>query len=479
MGRTAFDKIWTMHEVARLPDGTSLLHVDRHLLHELTGLEALKQLEKRDLPVHSPGLSFATVDHVISTRPARDEASLGARPGDEPWSSDMVEGMRAKSREHAIQLFDTADGRQGIVHVVFPELGLSLPGALIVCSDSHTCTHGAVGAVAWGIGSSEAVHVLATQTIRQRRPKTMRVTVDGQLGDEVSAKDLVLFLIGRIGAAAGTGYAVEFGGRAIRALDMDSRMTVCNMAIELGAKIGFIGPDDVTFDYLRGRPYAPTGAQFDAAVSHWMKLTSDDDATFDREYQIDATAVRPQITWGTSPEQVIATDERIPDPREEADPKRRQAMEVALKYMDLQPGSAIAETRIDRVFIGSCTNSRLSDLQAAAKAVRGRKVASHVCAWIVPGSLTVKRAAEEAGLDAIFLAAGFEWRTPGCSMCVAVNGDTVAPGQRCVSTSNRNFIGRQGPGARTHLASPAVAAASAIAGRIADPQMLAQAGAPL
>jgi 3-isopropylmalate/(R)-2-methylmalate dehydratase large subunit len=477
MGRTSFDKIWSLHEIAVLPDGTSLLHVDRHLLHELTGLDALRQLEKRGLPVRNPDLSFATVDHVISTRADRDDAGGGARLGDESWSSEMVEGMLASSRQHAIPIFDTEDGRQGIVHVVFPELGLSLPGALIVCSDSHTCTHGALGAVAWGIGSSEAVHVLATQTIRQRRPKTMRVTFEGRLEGAISAKDLVLHLIGHIGASAGAGYAVEFAGQAIRSLDMEGRMTVCNMAIELGAKIGLVAPDEVTFAYLRGRPYAPTGPGFDAAVAHWKSLATDPDAAFDREVRIDVAVVRPQVTWGTSPEQVIATDGFIPDPDQVTDPKRREAIAAALQYMGLQPGHRIAGTRIDRVFIGSCTNSRLSDLHAAAKVAQGRRVASHVRAWVVPGSLPVKRAAEEAGLDAIFRDAGFEWRTPGCSMCVAVNGDVVAPGQRCVSTSNRNFVGRQGPGARTHLASPAVAAASAIAGHIADPRMLTRAGA--
>ncbi len=468
MGRTAFDKIWSLHEVAVLPDGTSLLHVDRHLLHELTGLDALKQLEKRALPVHSPELSFATVDHVISTRADRD--SSDARPGDEPWSAAMVEGMRERSRAHAIPIFDVRDRRQGIVHVVFPELGVSLPGALIVCSDSHTCTHGAFGAVAWGIGSSEGVHVLATQTIRQRRPRTMRVTVDGALAPGVTAKDLVLHVIGQLGASAGTGYAVEFAGPAIRALGMEQRMTVCNMAIELGAKIGFIAPDEVTFEYLRGRPFAPAGAAFDAAVAHWRSMTTDTDAVFDREERIDASAVRPQVTWGTSPEHTMAIDAAVPDPAAEADPKRRQTMQLALEYMGLAPGQRIVDAPVDRVFIGSCTNSRLSDLEAAAVVVRGRRVAPNVRAWVVPGSLTVKRAAEAAGLDAVFRAAGFEWRSPGCSMCVAVNGDIVAPGERCVSTSNRNFVGRQGPGARTHLASPAVAAASAIAGRIADPR---------
>lgn len=466
MGHTAFDKIWDLHEVARLPDGSSLLHVDRHLLHELTGLDALRQVERRGLAVHTPELTFATVDHVISTRPTRDAAGP---PGDEAWSSEMVDGMRDRSRAHGIPVFDTTDGSQGIVHVVFPELGVSLPGALIVCSDSHTCTHGAVGAVAWGIGSAEAVHVLATQTVRQRRPKTMRITLEGRRADDVSAKDLVLYVIGRIGASAGTGYAVEFAGSTIRALDMEGRMTICNMAIELGAKIGFVAPDDVTFEYLRGRPFAPKSTEFDEAVAHWRSLVTDPGAAFDREVQVDVSAIRPQVTWGTSPEQVTSVDGLVPDPADEANGVRRQAMQSALDYMGLAPATPIRDIRIDRVFIGSCTNSRLSDLRAAADVVRGRKVAPRVRAWVVPGSLSVRRAAEAQGLDRVFTEAGFEWRTPGCSMCVAVNGDVVGRGQRCVSTSNRNFVGRQGPGARTHLASPAVAAASAIAGRIVSP----------
>jgi 3-isopropylmalate/(R)-2-methylmalate dehydratase large subunit len=467
MAQTIFDKIWDLHQVAELPGAVSLLHVDRHLMHELTGVEAIGQLEKRGLPVRNPELTFAALDHVISTRPGRDNSTDGA--GDAPWSTMMVDAMRKSSSQHGIRCFDTADGRQGIVHVIGPEQGVSLPGSVIVCGDSHTCTHGAFGAIAWGIGSSELVHVLATQTIRQRRPKTMRVTFSGMLAEGVGAKDMIMHLIGRLGASAGTGYAVEFVGPAIAAMDMEARMSLCNMSIEFGAKMGLIAPDQTTFDYMCGRPFAPCGAQFEAAVAHWRTLVTDRDAVFDREVSIDATKIYPQVSWGTSPEQVMAIDGTIPDPQQECDPARREAMLAALDYMHLRPGQPISGTPLDRVFIGSCANSRLSDLQAAARVVRGCKVAPHVRAWVVPGSLLVKHAAEQEGLDKVFLDAGFEWRAPGCSMCVGANGDLVAPGERCLSTSNRNFVGRQGPGARTHLASPAVAAASAIAGCIAAP----------
>lgn len=465
MPNTLFDKVWDLHQVEELPGGVSLLHVDRHLMHELTGVAAITQLERRGLQVASPGLTFATVDHVISTRPGRTG-------GDEEWSTVMVDAMRSQAARLNIERFDIGDGRQGIVHVIGPELGLTMPGLSIVCGDSHTCTHGAFGALAWGIGSSELVHVLATQTIRQRRPRTMRISFDGVAGPGASAKDLILHAIGAIGASAGTGYAVEFAGPAIRALDMEGRMTVCNLAIELGAKFGIVAPDQVTFDYLRGREFAPAGEAFDAAVASWKQLVSGPDAVFDHEVRIDAALVRPHVSWGTSPEQVARIDATVPDPAAESDPARRAQLAGALAYMQLQPGQRIDQIRIDRVFIGSCANSRLSDLQAAAAVVRGRHIAAGVTGWVVPGSLAVKRAAESEGLDQVFRAAGFEWREPGCSMCVGANGDLVAPGQRCVSTSNRNFVGRQGPGAMTHLASPAVAAASAIAGTIANPDMI-------
>jgi 3-isopropylmalate/(R)-2-methylmalate dehydratase large subunit len=462
MGTTLFDKIWNQHVITELPGGESLLHVDRHLMHELTSVAAIRALEARGASVHDPSLTFATVDHVISTRPGRTA-------GDAEWSTIAIDALREQTTRLGIERFDIDDGRQGIVHVIGPELGLTLPGLLLVCADSHTCTHGALGAIAFGIGSTEQLHVLATQTIRQKRPKTMRVRFDGQPGPGVEAKDMILYLIGVLGTSAATGYAVEYAGPAIDALDMEGRLTLCNLSIELGAKIGMIAPDAVTSAYVAGREYAPEGAALEQALDHWRSLASDADATFDREITIDATLIRPQVTWGTSPEQVMAIDGRIPDPADEPDPVRRETLEKALSYMQLQPGDRLDETTIDRVFIGSCTNSRLSDLRNAASIVKGRHVAPHVQAWVVPGSIDVKRHAEREGLDHIFIDAGFEWREPGCSMCVGANGDLVGRGERCVSTSNRNFVGRQGPGALTHLASPSVAAASAIAGRIALP----------
>ncbi|MEO7032172.1 MAG: 3-isopropylmalate dehydratase large subunit [Herbaspirillum sp.] len=465
MAKTLFEKIWSAHEVTKLPGAVSLLHVDRHLIHELTGASAIKQLERRGVEIHSPELTFATLDHVISTRPGRTA-------GDEEWSTTMVNTFREQTTKMKVARFDIKDGRQGIVHVIGPELGLTLPGLVIVCGDSHTCTNGAFGAISWGIGSSELVHVLATQTIRQRRPKTMRVNFNGTLGEGVGAKDMILYLIGLLGTSAGTGYAIEFSGPAIRQLDMEGRMTVCNLSIELGAKMGMIAPDDVTFSYIQGREFAPKGEQFKSAVESWKLLATDVDAIFDKEIDVDVSKIKQQITWGTSPEQVTAINGRVPDPETESDTARRKQLTAALAYMKLQAGQRIDEILIDRVFIGSCANGRLSDLQSAARIVKGRHVASRVTAWVVPGSLQVKRQAEAEGLDQVFLKAGFEWREPGCSMCVGANGDLVLPGQRCVSTSNRNFVGRQGPGAMTHLASPAVAAASAIAGTIADPEMI-------
>jgi 3-isopropylmalate/(R)-2-methylmalate dehydratase large subunit len=365
-------------------------------------------------------------------------------------------------------MFDIDEPGQGIVHVIGPELGLSLPGCLIVCGDSHTCTHGGLGALAFGIGSSELTHVLATQALIQRRPKTMRARFEGRLPFGVTAKDLILALIGHIGAAGGTGYAVEYAGSAVRDLPVEGRLTICNLSIELGAKMGMIAPDEKTYEFIHGRAYAPQGAMWDRAVEAWRELPSDPDAVFDREVVIDVEKIIPQVTWGISPEHVIGVDGIIPDPREISDPERRAAIETAIGYMGLTPGAPIIGTPVDWVFIGSCTNSRLSDLRAAAEIARGRKVAPGVRAWVVPGSETVKRDAVAEGLDRVFTDAGFEWREPGCSMCLAANGEVVPPGQRSVSTSNRNFIGRQGPRARTHLASPAMAAAAAISGAIAD-----------
>jgi 3-isopropylmalate/(R)-2-methylmalate dehydratase large subunit len=459
-GRTLLAKIWDQHVIAHISDDTDLLHVDRHLLHDLGGSRGLIDLKSRGLPVHNPELTFATPDHAISTQ--------RGRAGTIKTGQELLAALRLETSANGIALFDIDQPGQGIVHVIGPELGLSLPGALIVCGDSHTCTHGGLGALAFGIGSSELAHVLATQAIIQRRPKTMRVTFEGRLPFGVTAKDLILTLIGHIGAAGGTGYAVEYAGSAIRNMPVEGRLTICNLSIELGAKMGMIAPDDKTYDFLLGRLYAPQGEMWQRAVAAWRQLPSDADAVFDREVAIDVEAIVPQVTWGTSPEHVIGVDGHIPDPKEIADPARRGAIETALDYMGLEAGAPIVGTPIDWVFIGSCTNSRLSDLRAAAAVVRGRKVAPGVRAWVVPGSETVKRDAVAEGLDKLFTDAGFEWREPGCSMCLAANGETVPPGQRSVSTSNRNFIGRQGPRARTHLASPAMAVAAALSGAIAD-----------
>jgi 3-isopropylmalate/(R)-2-methylmalate dehydratase large subunit len=459
-GRTLLSKIWDQHVIARISDDTDLLHVDRHLLHDLGGSRGLLDIKNRGLKVHNPELTFATPDHAIST--------ASGRAGTSKIGQELLTALRAETSASGVQMFDVDQPGQGIVHVIGPELGLSLPGCLIVCGDSHTCTHGGLGALAFGIGSSELTHVLATQALIQRRPKTMRVKFDGKLPLGVTAKDMILALIGLVGAAGGTGYAVEYAGSAIRDMPIEGRLTICNLSIELGAKMGMVAPDEKTFEFLRGRPYAPQGAMWERAVDAWRQLPSDVDAVFDKEVVIDVERIIPQVTWGISPEHVIGVDGCIPDPRNIDDPARRAAIETALDYMGLRPGAPIAGTPVDWVFIGSCTNSRLSDLRAAAEIVRGRRVAPGVRAWIVPGSETVKREAIAEGLDKLFIEAGFEWREPGCSMCLAANGETVAPGQRSVSTSNRNFVGRQGPRARTHLASPATAAAAAIAGAIAD-----------
>jgi 3-isopropylmalate/(R)-2-methylmalate dehydratase large subunit len=459
-------KVWEQHVIARLSEDTDLLHVDRHLLHDLGGSRGLLDLKGRGLKVHSPELTFATPDHAIS--------SAHGRAGTTKIGQELLAALRVETSASGIRMFDVDQPGQGIVHVIGPELGLSLPGCLIVCGDSHTCTHGGVGALAFGIGSTELAHVLATQAIIQRRPKTMRVRFEGKLPLGVVAKDLILALIGVIGAAGGTGYAVEYAGSAIREMPIEGRLTICNLSIELGAKIGMVAPDERTYEFLRGRRFAPEGTMWENAVRAWRQLPSDPDAVFDREVVIDVNKIIPQVTWGISPEHVISVDGYIPDPRKIDDPARRTAIETALDYMGLQAGAPIAGTPIDWVFIGSCTNSRLSDLRAAADIVRGRKVASGVRAWVVPGSETVKREAVAEGLDKVFVEAGFEWREPGCSMCLAANGETVSPGQRSVSTSNRNFVGRQGPRARTHLASPASAAAAAIAGAIADARTMGQ-----
>jgi 3-isopropylmalate/(R)-2-methylmalate dehydratase large subunit len=453
-------KIWDQHVIARISDDTDLLHIDRHLLHDLGGARGLLDLKSRNLSVHNPELTFATPDHAIS--------SARGRAGTTKTGLELLEGLRAETSASRITMFDVDQPGQGIVHVIGPELGLSLPGALIVCGDSHTCTHGGLGALAFGIGSSELTHVLATQALIQRRPKTMRVNFEGRMSTGVTPKDLILALIGHVGAAGGTGYAVEYAGSAIRDMPIEGRLTICNLSIELGAKMGMVAPDERTYEFIRGRRYAPHGAMWERAVAAWRQLPSDPDAVFDREVTIDVNKIIPQITWGISPEHVVGVDGHVPNPADIVDPARRSAIETAIDYMGLKAGAAIAGTPVDWVFIGSCTNSRLSDLRAAAAIARGRKVAPGVRAWVVPGSETVKREAIAEGLDKLFVEAGFEWREPGCSMCLAANGEVVAPGQRSVSTSNRNFIGRQGPRARTHLASPAMAAAAAISGAIAD-----------
>ena len=449
-GRTLLDKIWDQHVVEDLGEGVQLLHVDRHLMHELSGHRGQLELRKRGIRMRDPGLTIGSMDHVVSTAP-------GAKGGNAAWADKMIDTFRTESRQAGVKVYDIGQDGQGIVHVVGPELGFTLPGVTLLCGDSHTCTHGALGALAWGIGTSELTHVLATQTIVQQKPKTMRARFDGKPPRGVTAKDLILALIGKIGTAGGVGCAVEYAGEAIRGLGMEGRLTVCNLSIELGAKIGMIAPDGKTYDYLKGRRHAPAGALWDQALAHWQTLPSDAGARFDIEHSIDCSALAPQITWGTSPEDVIGVDGTIPGNKPEA-----------LAYMGLTAGQPIAGTRVERVFIGSCTNSRLPDLRAAAAIVRGRKAAKHVKAWVVPGSWRIKQDAEAEGLHQIFLAAGFEWREAGCSMCVAANGDYVEPLARCVSTSNRNFVGRQGPQARTHLASPEMAAAAAIAGEIVD-----------
>jgi len=464
-GRTLVDKIWDLHVVADLGAGQSLLHVDRHLLHDLSGTMALEEIEDKGYPVHTPELAFATPDHAVSSQPGRDD-DTGGRSG------RYVRGLREGCAKWGIHLFDLNDADQGIVHVVGPEQGLTLPGSVLVCGDSHTSTHGAMGALAWGIGSSEVAHVLATQTVIQTKPKQMRIRFDGALGPGVEAKDLILFVIGKFGAAAGSGYAVEYAGSAIRSLGIDARATLCNMSIELGARMGIVAPDDVTFEYLSDKPYAPKGAHWDQALDHWRGLPTDGDAVFDTELIVDAAGIEPQITWGTSPQHVVAVNGRTPEPSQVSDPGERQSITAALEYIGLVPGQPLEGVSVDRVFIGSCTNSRLSDLRAAATVAKGRKVADTVTAWVVPGSQRVKAAAEAEGLDQVFEAAGFEWREPSCSMCVAANGERVEPGARCVSTSNRNFVGRQGPDARTHLANPSMAAAAAIAGHITDVRKL-------
>ena len=466
--RTLYDKLWDSHVVRTEADGTSLLYIDRHLVHEVTSPQAYEGLRLAGRKPWRIGSIVATADHNTPTK----DWSEGIR---DPISRTQVETLDANIRVHGAKAyFPFRDPRQGIVHVIGPEQGATLPGMTVVCGDSHTSTHGAFAALAFGIGTSEVEHVLATQCLLGKKSKSMQIRADGRLPAGVTAKDLVLAVIGRIGTAGGTGYAIEFGGSAFRALSMEGRMTVCNMAIEAGARAGMIAVDDVTIEYLRGRPFAPSAGDWDRAVAYWRTLTSDDGAKFDAAVALDASSLAPQVTWGTSPEMVVSIDGRVPDPDKEKDPTRREGIERALAYMGLTPGTPVTEIGIDRVFIGSCTNSRIEDLRAAAAIARGRRVASTVKhAMVVPGSGIVKAQAEREGLDRVFRDAGFDWREPGCSMCLAMNDDRLEPGERCASTSNRNFEGRQGAGGRTHLVSPAMAAAAAIAGRFVDVRRLA------
>jgi len=463
MAKTLYDKLWESHVVHQEADGTALIYIDRHLVHEVTSPQAFEGLKLAGRKAWRPSSIVSTPDHNTPT----DHWDEGIK---DPVSRLQVETLDANVREvGALAYFPFKDPRMGILHVVGPENGATLPGMTVVCGDSHTSTHGAFACMAHGIGTSEVEHVMATQCLVQKKSKTMLVLVNGDLGKGVTGKDVALAVIGKIGTAGGTGYAIEFAGSAIRSLSMEGRMTLCNMAIEAGARMGFVAVDEKTIDYLRGRPFSPTGEAWDKAVAYWRTLHSDAAADFDKVVTLNAEEIRPQVTWGTSPEMVVAIDGRVPDPAAEADPVKREGMERALQYMGLQANTPMTEIAIDKVFIGSCTNSRIEDLREAAAVVKGKKVAANVkLALAVPGSGLVKRQAEEEGLDQVFLAAGFEWREPGCSMCLAMNADRLEPGERCASTSNRNFEGRQGPGGRTHLLSPAMAAAAAIAGRFAD-----------
>ena len=463
--QTVIDKIWAQHVIRELSDGRTLLHIDRHLIHDGSSRQAFDGLRSLDRKVRNRALNFAVVDHIVSTLPGRTGES-------HPPGRERIHALRDNCREFALDLYDVDNPRQGIVHVIAPELGIALPGATLVCGDSHTATNGGLGTLAWGIGTTEVMHVMATQSLLVRKPRQMRIALRSAPAPGVYAKDLILSVIGRHGVTAGTGFAVEYAGEAIRAMSIEERMTICNMSIEFGARMGLVAPDERAIDYVAGRPFAPTGARWDAAVAAWRALASDPQARFERELEIDCAKARPQITWGTSPQDLIAVDEPLPDPATVADAERREAMRRALSYMDLAPGRALEGLPIDYAFIGSCTNSRLSDLEAAAVVVRGRKVPAGVTALVVPGSMQVKAAAEAKGLDKVFIEAGFEWRNAGCSMCVTSNGDTVEPGKRSISTTNRNFEHRQGPQSRTHLASPASVAAAAVSGRIVDVRKL-------
>ncbi|MCT6516657.1 3-isopropylmalate dehydratase large subunit [Proteus vulgaris] len=461
MGKTLYQKIYDAHVVREMSDETPILYIDRHLVHEVTSPQAFDGLRTKGRPVRQPNKTFATMDHNVSTQ-TKDINACG------DMARIQMQELMKNCQEFGVTLYDLNHPYQGIVHVMGPEQGLTLPGMTIVCGDSHTATHGAFGSLAFGIGTSEVEHVLATQTLKQSRAKTLKIEVQGKTAIGITAKDIVLAIIGKLGSAGGTGYIVEFTGEAIEALSMEGRMTLCNMAIEMGAKAGLVAPDDTTFDYLKGRQFAPKGQSWDEAVAYWRTLKSDHDATFDATITINAAEIAPQVTWGTNPGQVIAIDQIVPLLNSFNDPVERASAEKALAYMGLSEGINLTDVTIDKVFIGSCTNSRIEDLRAAAEIAKGHKVASHVQAIVVPGSGPVKAQAEAEGLDKIFIEAGFEWRLPGCSMCLAMNNDRLNPGERCASTSNRNFEGRQGRGGRTHLVSPAMAAAAAINGHFAD-----------
>lgn len=464
MPKTMFEKIWNSHLVHE-QDGNSIIYIDRHLVHEVTSPQAFEGLRLAGRRVLHPEATFAVPDHNVPTE-NQDQ------PISDPISALQVETLRQNCREFGITLFDLGDERSGIVHVMGPEQGLTLPGSTIVCGDSHTATHGAFGTLAFGIGTSEVEHVLATQTLQQKKPKTMLVQVEGVLPETVTPKDIILAIIGKIGTAGGSGYVIEYAGETIRSMTMEGRMTLCNMTIEAGARAGMVAPDEKTFEHLKNRPFAPRGDAFDLAVNSWKKLPSDPDAEFDLKVNLNANDVLPQVTWGTNPGMVTDINSKVPDPENIQNPMERKSVEQALKYMDLKANIPIKDIIIDRVFIGSCTNSRIEDLRSVAEFVKGRQVNEHVSAMIVPGSGIIKRQAEEEGLDRIFTDAGFDWRQPGCSMCLAMNDDVLKPGERCASTSNRNFEGRQGKGGRTHLVSPLMAAAAAIAGHFTDPRTL-------
>ncbi|MGN5052067.1 3-isopropylmalate dehydratase large subunit [Aeromonas veronii] len=461
MAKTLYQKVFDAHVVREVEGETPLIYIDRHLVHEVTSPQAFDGLRAMNRQLRRPDLTWATMDHNVSTT-TKDIAASGE------MARIQMETLADNCKAFGVRLYDLNHKYQGIVHVMGPELGITLPGTTIVCGDSHTATHGAFGSLAFGIGTSEVEHVMATQTLKQGRAKTMRISVNGKLAEGISAKDVVLAIIGKVGHAGGTGYVVEFAGDAIASLSMEGRMTVCNMAIELGAKAGMIAPDQTTIDYIRDKEFAPKGEALEHAIAYWHSLKSDEGARFDAEVVLDAADIAPQVTWGTNPGQVIAVNEPIPAPESFSDLMEQQSARKALAYMDLQPGQKLSDVAIDKVFIGSCTNSRIEDLRAAAAIARGRKVAAGVQALVVPGSEQVKAQAEAEGLDKIFIEAGFEWRLPGCSMCLAMNNDRLQPGERCASTSNRNFEGRQGRAGRTHLVSPAMAAAAAVTGRFAD-----------